>query len=234
MVARLVSTLILLGTAVAVLAGGPSSAQAEGSQLWLDYNPSWMISPKTTLGGDVGLRTQLDNQDGIRLVLRPGINLPVKTFTLRAGIGNFFTFSDDIQNRWELRPYQGVFWVWPRSKVNFDHYVRLEERFDFNTVDWSSENSLRGRYRLRLRFLFAQSKPGRFWRAQGAGEIFVKLAGEEGLQRDQYRITLALERSFSRSMRWRLEGIWRQADVSFIPDGDDSDFYLRIRFYQNF
>lgn len=234
MVARLHRTLVMMGMMVAALCSGPSQAQENGSQLWMDYNPSWMISPKVTLGGDVGIRTELDNQEGLRLVLRPGINLALKNLVLRAGIGNFFTFSDDIQNRWELRPYQGVFWVWPRSKINFDHYVRLEERFDFNTVDWSSENSLRGRYRLRLRFLFAQSEPYRFWRVQASGEFFVKLAGEEELQRDQFRITLGLERSFHRSMRWRLESIWRQGDVSFIPNGDDSELYLRIRFYQNF
>ena len=226
----------LLLCAVLFLANAvPDAAADEPSrQIWLDYNPSWKPSGNPTVGGDVGYRFQLENGGGHRLVLRPGVDIPLKTTTLKFGLGNFFTFSDDIQNTWEIRPYQGVTWVWPRSRVNFDHYVRLEERFEINTVDWTSTNSLRGRYRLRLRFIFADTKPSRFWRAYGSGEIFADLAGTEGLQREQFRITFGMERSFSRKLRFRLEGTWQQHEITLLPSDNADEFYLRFRFYQNF
>lgn len=224
----------LVAFALAFLGAGESRAEDTAQQLWLDYNPSWMLSPKRTVGGVVGYRAQLESGGWHRLIFNPKIDLPLSYVTLKFGIGNYFTFSEEIQNHWELRPYQGVAWVWPRSRVNFDHYVRLEERFDFNTVDWSSDNSLRGRYRLRLRFKFAERRPDSFWRLHCSGEFFVKLAGTEGLMQEQFRIALGAERSFHRSLRFRLEGIWQQQEVSFFPSEDAEEFYLRIRFYQNF
>jgi hypothetical protein len=212
----------------------PVAAQEASRQLWLDYNPSWMLSEKVTVGGDVGYRTRIDVDKGFRLVLRPGVDLPYKFVVFKAGIGNFWTITDEIDNRWEIRPYQGVGWVWPRSKVHVDHLVRLEERFDLNTVTWSSTNSLRGRYRLRLRYLFAVARADRFWRAFGSGEFFVKLAGEEGLQREQFRVTLGLERSFSRLWRFRAQITWQQEEVFLVPGESTDDVFVRFRVFQNF
>lgn len=212
----------------------PAIAQEASRQLWLDYNPSWFLSEKVTIGGDVGYRTRIDVNQGFRLVLRPGVDLPYKHVIFKAGIGNFWTITDEIDNRWEIRPYQGVGWVWPRSKVNVDHLVRLEERFDLNTVTWNSANSLRSRYRLRLRYQFAVAKPDRFWRAYGSGEIFVTLAGEQGLQQEQFRVTMGLERSFSRLLRFRAQITWQQEEVFLVPDESTDDIYFRFRFYQNF
>jgi len=224
-----------LGTGLFLAFASPVALAGESSkQIWLDYNPSWVISPKVTISGDAGYRTELESGGGSRLVLRPGVDLPSKFVTFKAGIGNFWTISDAITNRWEIRPYQGVAWVWPRSRVNVDHLVRLEERFDFNTVTWTSINSLRGRYRLRFRYLFDAVQPGRFWRAFGSGEFFLKLAGEEGVQREQFRLTLGLERSFSPLRRFRLEVTWQQEEIFFLPSESADAIYFRFRVYQNF
>lgn len=226
---------LLAGTILLLVCGVQDSAAEDTSQqIWVDYNPSWMISKKVTFGGDVGYRTQLESDGWDRLALRPGVDIPFRHVTLKGGIGNFWTFSENIQNRWEIRPYQGVGWVWPRSKVNFDHLVRLEERFDINTVTWTSLNSLRGRYRLRARYKFAEVRPDRFWRAFGSGEFYVKLAGTEGLQQEQFRITFGLERSFSHLQRFRLQLTWQQQDVTLLPSESADEIYIRLRFYQNF
>jgi len=226
---------VLVGTALVLsLATSPVFAVATSQQLWLDYNPSWFISPKVTFGGDAGYRTKLNKDDGFRLVLRPGVDLPYRFVIFKAGIGNFWTISDIITNRWEIRPYQGVGWVWPRGRTNVDHLVRLEERFDFNTVTWNSVNSLRARYRLRLRYLFGVARPDRFWRVFGSGEFFLKLAGEEGLQREQFRLTLGLERSFSRLWRFRFEATWQKEEFFLVPDNSADDLFFRFRVYQNF
>ena len=225
---------IILGAMMlAFVTIGSALADETSTQIWLDYNPSWQVSPKTNVGGDVGYRTRLES-GGHRLVLRGGVSGPYRFFTLSAGIGNFLTLSDAIQNRWELRPYQGVGWVWPRTRVIFDHLVRLEERFDFNTVTWTSVNSLRGRYRIRARYLFAETRPDRFWRAFTYAEFFLKMAGEEGLQREQFRLTFGLERSFHLKLRMRLETTWEQEEVILIPNSSADAIYFRFRVYQNF
>ena len=43
------------------------------------------------------------------------------------GVHNFFTFNNVIDNRWELRPWQGATLVWPRWRVPLDH--RLQDRW---------------------------------------------------------------------------------------------------------
>lgn len=217
-----------------LLFSATANATDQSTQVWLDYNPSWALSPEVTVGGDVGFRKVLGSHEWARLVLRPGVDVPVKFFTLKAGLGNFFTFSDYITNRWEIRPYQGVGWVWPRIGVNFDHLARLEERFEFNTETWNSTNSLRGRYRLRARYQFATIRPGRFWRAYGSGEFFRILTGAAGTQREQFRVTLGIERCFSPGSRVRLQVTWQQEELFFLPSDSAEEIYFRLRFFQNF
>ncbi len=180
-------------------------------------------------------RTKLNKDDGFRLVLRPGVDLPYRFVTLKAGIGNFWTISDIITNRWEIRPYQGVGWVWPRGRTNVDHLVRLEERFDFNTVTWNSVNSLRARYRLRLQVPFRSARPDRFWRVFGSGEFFLKLAGEEGLQREQFRAHFGVGTEFQpRCAGSALQATWQQEEFFLVPDNSADDLFFRFRVYQNF
>lgn len=225
---------VALLASVLVGAGARAGENETSEQVWLDYNPSWTLSPQVTLGGDAGYRTTTKTGGWHRFVLRPGVDLPYKFVTFKAGLGNFWTISDEIANRWEIRPYQGVGWVWPRSAVLVDHLVRLEERFDFNTDSWDSYNSLRGRYRLRLRYLFNEVRPDRFWRAFGSGEVFVNLAGTEGLSQEQFRVTMGMERSFSLTFRLRLQATWQQEDLFLLPTGSFDALYFRIRVYQNF
>ena len=124
--------------------------------------------------------------------------------------------------------------MWPRSAVDVDHLIRLEERFEIETGTWDSTNSVRSRYRLRLRYRFADPRPDRFWRAFGSGEIFLNLVGAEGLQQEQFRLTLGLERSWSLKFRLRFQTTWQQEEVFFLPNDTVDALYFRIRVYQNF
>ncbi|MCK4774370.1 MAG: DUF2490 domain-containing protein, partial [Candidatus Krumholzibacteria bacterium] len=122
--------------------------------------------------------------------------------------------------------------VWPHMRVDFDHYLRLEERFDFNTETWNSLNSLRLRYRLRVRYQWSAAQLERHWAATASGEVFVTLAGEEGQQQEEIRVTAGIERSFSRSRRLRMEITWQQESLYFRPGERINEFYLRIRLYR--
>ena len=74
---------------------------------------------------------------------------------------------------------------WPGGRFAVEHYLRLEERFDFNTETWNSLNSLRLRYRLRATYRWAARVEERYWTATASGEGFVTLAGEQGQQQER-------------------------------------------------
>ena len=85
-------------------------AQSEGDvskQIWIDVNPSYFINPHFEIFGDIGVRKEIENNGWWRFVVRPSLRKWLGgRFYFTAGIGNFFTFNEIIDNRWELRPFQ--------------------------------------------------------------------------------------------------------------------------------
>ncbi len=209
-----------------------STAQETSKQLWVDYDPSWWVANKVELFGDVGLRREIESDGWWRLVVRPSVRVPYHFLLLSAGIGNFFTVNQIIDDRWEIRPFQGISVVWPNRSVSLDHYLRLEERFDFNTNTWNSLNSLRIRYRLRATYRWAALVEERYWTVTSSGEGFVTLAGEQGQQREQVRVTAGIERNFSHERRLRFEITWQQESWFFDPNENIDDIFFRLRFYR--
>ena len=113
-------------------------------------------------------------------------------------------------------------------------FLRLEERFDFNTKTWELSASLRLRYRLRATFRWDAVQKGRYWRAPAGTEVFVTLAGDQGQFREQVRVQVAIERSFRLLLRLRFEVAWQKEGAAFfIGQGDVSDLWFRLRIYQN-
>jgi hypothetical protein len=216
--------------------GEPEEAESEvSSQIWVDYNPSLYLTPKLNLFGDVGFRTELQSGGWWRLLLRANAMYSLSN-SLRVGGGlhNFFTFNDEVDNRWELRPWQGADLIWPRWRVPLDHRLMFEERLDFNTVTWESRISLRLRYRLRGTFRWDAVHEDRWWRALLSLEFFAPLAGQQGQFREQARLSAGIERSFRWTLRLRLEVAWqKEGQALFIGRGDVSDIFFRFRIYQN-
>ena len=223
----------VVGVLLAMSMGATLSATAQTSkQIWVDYNPSWWAADKVELFGDVGLGGEFENDGWWRLVVRPSVSVPYHFVRLSAGIGNFFTVNQIIDNRWEIRPFQGISTVWPNRSVSLDHYLRLEERFDFNTSTWNSLNSLRIRYRMRATYRWAALVEKRYWTVTSSGEGFYTIAGDEGQQREQIRVTAGIERNFSHERRIRFEISWQQESLFFDPNETANDIYLRFRFYR--
>ena len=214
----------------------PEEPETEVSpQLWVDYNPSVLLTPKLNLFGALGYRTELQSSGWWRLVIRPNAMYSLSnSLRVGGGLGNFLTFNEEIDNRWELRPWQGADLVWPRWRIPIDHFLRLEERFDFNTETWEARISLRIRYRLRASFRWDAKQEDRYWRALVATEVFATLAGDQGQFREQVRLQAAIERSLAFLLRLRFEFAWqKEGEAFFIGRGDVSDLWLRIRIYQN-
>jgi len=215
-----------------VLAGALKVFGETSEQIWVDYNPSWWPAEGIELFGDVGARTEIGNDEWWRFVVRPSVGFPTGRFRIAAGIGNFFTVNNVINDRWELRPFQGVSTVWPKGRFSLEHYLRLEERFDFNTGTWNSLNSLRLRYQLLASYRWSAHQTRRQWSVVGIAEPFVKLAGDEGLQREQFRITAGLQRDVGEKGSVRFEFSWQQETLFFSPSGTIDEFFLRLRIFR--
>lgn len=204
------------------------------TQLWLDYNPSWAIGAKTDFFGDLGARTALELSDFWRFVVRPSVRYhPSRSVTVAGGLGSFYTRNDVIADRWEIRPWQGVTVRWPRRRVSLEHYLRLEQLFDFNTRTGESRNSVRGRYRLLAFMDVGARRPGRFWRLMGSVEGFLTLGGDQGQSREQFRLTAGLERSYRQGLRTGFEATW-QKEGSLFGEGSLDELFLRVRLYTSF
>ncbi|VAX18297.1 hypothetical protein MNBD_IGNAVI01-379 [hydrothermal vent metagenome] len=200
------------------------------SQIWIDVNPSYVGIPGLELFGDAGTRWEINDKSWIRLVLRPSMRVPIgKGFYFAAGLGNFYTINDAVSNRWEIRPFQGVSFTWPKGRIFIRHYIRLEERFDFNTTTWNSKNSLRGRYKLAVSHRWAAIQAGRYWQISATGEAFITLLGQQGQFQEQARVTLGLDRSFRYDLHFRFEVTW-QLEQLFFSKRSVSDIYFRLRY----
>jgi len=211
----------------------PLFAQDEvSSQLWLDYNPR-LIWPSTfEVYGDVGVRTELENNGWGRLVVRPGVRGPVGPVRLSGGVGTFYTVNEDSPNQLEFRPFQGVNWTWPSGRrLSFDHYVRLEERFEFETDAWTLDASLRLRYRLQTDYRFGALQAGASWRIIAHAEAFATLAGNAGQFDEKFRIGFGVERGFVFGWRFRADVTWQKVGAPFSGAATD-DLYIRIRAFQ--
>ncbi len=211
----------------------PASAQDEvSSQLWLDYNPRVIWPSSVELYGDIGLRTELESNGWGRLVVRPGVRGPVGPVRLSGGVGTFYTNNQDVANLLEFRPFQGVAWTWPAGRsVSLDHYVRLEERFEFETDDWNLDASLRVRYRLQTDYRFGALQTGASWRLIGHVEGFLTLTGDAGEFDEKFRIGFGVERGFVFGWRFRADFTWQKIGVPF-SNATADDLYIRIRAFQ--
>lgn len=128
-------------------------------QIWLDYNPSFSLSEKVLLYGDIGVRTVFPNK-WYRFVIGPSVRYKRPKLILKKlyykeelhfGIKFYFTANKSFSDRFEIRPFQGYNLSWPnRPRIVLEHYVRLEERFDIETANWENTLGLRFRYQAKM------------------------------------------------------------------------------------
>ena len=180
--------------------------------------------------GDLGVRSAVGDNDWVRAVVRPSIRGPVGPFRLAGGIGTFYRFNQEIANRLEIRPFQGIAATWPnRRRFRLQHYLRFEERLEWETADWTLDASLRGRYKLQMDYGFSGFR-GLGWRVLFHIEAFVTLAGNAGELEEQLRVGVGLGRNVRSNLRIRADLTWQR--VLFDLSAPSDLFFLRFRFFQ--
>ena len=217
-----------LGAACCVSSVARAQDNEISKQLWVDYDPRWTWPSGLELYGDVGLRTELESTGWSRFVIRPGVRGPVGPFRLSAGVGSFYTANETAADRWEIRPFQGIAATWPSSPIRFDHYLRAEERFEFEMADWTLDASFRLRYRLQTQFRWSGVRGDAFWRLLLHGEVFLTVAGEAGQFEDLWRIGVGVERGFGPRFRLRVDATWQKVGAPFSGALTDN-LYIRLR-----
>ena len=140
--------------------------------------------------------------------------------------------NDVLDNRLEIRPFQGINYSYDfLESWDVSMYGRAEERLDYNTVTWESQNSLRLRLRLRMSYIWDAYHVGRYYKATFGTEVFKTVSGEESQINEQSRISLGLERNFNMSQKVRFEVTWQRQVLFSITDTSYSDIYFRFRYY---
>lgn len=119
-------------------------------EIWTDYNHSSYVGKKTIVFGDVGYRF---TNIGDIFLIRPSIKYTFKNGSQIMGGLGYFIGLDDVDTdifSYELRPWQGYKYAWPRSSlIALKHFVRLEESFQKDlSLDSFNKTSFRFRYQI--------------------------------------------------------------------------------------
>jgi len=209
-------------------------------QSWFDFRTFYTIDEKWTYDGDYGLRGFISDEDWRRVYIHPAFvyNATIN-IDIRGGMRFIYTREIDATNTFEIRPWQGVRFRWPRTNfVIFNQYMRLEERFTWGTEDGSFGFVLRARYRLMAKTpnlkLVAINQTFYFLTSL---EIFGNIgeAIEETFV-DRTRFTLGIGYFITQAWRAEVHYILQGSNLG-VANGSNVDvriLRLRLRYYINY
>ena len=127
------------------------SGDAKNFNTWSDITTIYQINEDWEYIGDQGIRGVASDSDFTVLYFRPSVRYQLKPWaTLNGGVRLFSAFNDDIDDLYEIGPWQGIRFIWPEiGGYEISHYLRLEERmFWYTGSGRGSEFELRSRYQL--------------------------------------------------------------------------------------
>lgn len=206
-------------------------------QLWMDYNPTYVLSKKWLLVGDIGIRGLISNQDWNQILVRPTFRYVIhESFNLQASPALFSTFNKDFSNIHELRftfdlnaDGPDLLYVLPFYRIRFE-----QRNFYYTDPDIENNSTWRGRALIGLESLDLKAfKEGRFFYFQAIYEGFLTLGKESATETfiNQTRIHAAFGHKLSKKVRYEIHYIW-QASRQYVDDGlQTSQNVLRFRFY---
>jgi hypothetical protein len=208
-------------------------------QLWIDLYPHYYINEKLEFYGDTGYRTILNGDiNWHRIYARPSGRYHFnERWEVHSGLGVFYIFNENISNRFEITPWQGVQFNWPRwDKLKFKNLLRIEERISFNTTDWSSSFEFRIRLKISGRYEFKRGVSDKFWFIPFYAEGFFPINDDiKEFVRNQGRVGLGLGHNPSKKIRFSLIVNWQSSRAGLEGDFNVSDiaYQLKVRINWN-
>ncbi len=204
-------------------------------QLWLETLIDYPFGYKWGQWTDVSYRrVYSDDLEYWRLMVRPNFKWQgLKWLDLRGGVGGFYTYYTQDSATLEIRPWEGVSATWPSfKKIRFVHLVRLEQRFIYDTSDWSYTYSNRFRYQLSTRINISKIKKYKTFFIPLAFEIFLRNGDSENvLERTKARYTFGLGYVVNREVTFDAKVVVeRSRNDEFELTVSDIIFRLRFRY----
>lgn len=204
-------------------------------QTWIDYTTNNWIDSEWLYKGDYGIRGLLSVDEWTQYYINPAfVFRNNEKLTYHGGMKLVYSSNLLANNTFEIRPWQGVQYIWPRLEtIYFDHYLRFEERFVWQTDVNDSDFSLRGRYRLRLRTLDFRLPliPTKF-SSFASVEIFMDLTDkivENYVGR--HRLTFGIGNHVAEKIFIELHYILQNSNkgIDSLDESDDHIFRIRIK-----
>lgn len=148
----------LISITILIIFTNPTTGQSDDSsfETWSDITTIYNFSDRWQYNGDQGIRGVLSGSDFTALYVRPSVRYRVKPwFTVHGGIKFAQTFFENDEDTFELRPWQGLRFTWPKiDGYIVTHYLRLEER-----MKWSIGQSRDFDFTLRSRYKIGAKSP---------------------------------------------------------------------------
>lgn len=213
-----------------------SQTQIIDNQVWFDVIPHFEIKPKLKYFGDLSYRTSVNNYKFRRFVMRPSIRYSLfNGFEVLGGIGLFVTWDEIENNTFELRPFQGVRFSWPKIwRMNFDHRFWIEERLIWNDEGLFDAN-LRFRYRMKSKLPINNPLViAKTFYIPFSYEVFVNVGPQEVEKfRNQGRAMFGFGYLGDAKWAWELEAIFQRSKSASYDQLELSDHIFRIKAVYN-
>lgn len=212
-------------------------------QLWLDYNPTTILSEYRTLSTQFGYRTitpqvyhrlQLISTLDFRNKRERGVisgKVLIKSFRLGGGV--IYTQNTGAKDNMEFRLSQGLTFDIPTIKqVTLQNYARIEERLQKTFDDSGWKSGFRFRYRIATQIpldgLHLDFTEGFYIPLEA--EVFINLKKTERYN-DLIRLSPGLGYRFKNE--WKIETylIFNRTKNITETNNKSSDFILRVRVY---
>ncbi|MCZ6701607.1 MAG: DUF2490 domain-containing protein, partial [Ignavibacteria bacterium] len=112
----------------------PIDDLSTNQQLWIDFYPHYYVNEKLEYYGDTGYRTILNKDIWHRIYARPSVRYHLnEKWELHAGLGLFYIFNKTLSDRFEMTPWHGVQFNWPKwDMLKFKNLLKIEERISYN------------------------------------------------------------------------------------------------------
>lgn len=177
----------------------PLNAQNErlyDQQLWLEGVVDYPFGKNVEFFADASYRYIFSTEENWwRVLARPSLKWKVLNWLdLRGGLGMSYSNLDNLDNIFEVRPWQGVAILWPKIKiVEFSHLFRAEQQIVYNTSTWKNIYSNRFRYQLGSRINLTKTKQSKYFFIRCSVEFFFRTNKElDKFLRNDGRYTIGL------------------------------------------
>ena len=147
---------LILSTILIIISASALARLGHGAefQTWTDIATIYRFADNWRYDGDQGVRGVLSGNDFDLLYFRPSVRYRFKPWlTAHGGVRFFQTFWDNDKDTFEIGPWQGLRFTWPKlEEYAFTHYFRLEQRMIWQTQGENHYDfQLRSRYQLGFR-----------------------------------------------------------------------------------